>query len=117
MKDKPVELRSAMAELVALAVAVRTDWTAEQVQGALLNAKSNGFTWGQAIVGMARLMVDPQAVPAELVPPPKDPQRPWVQPPGAADNHRDELSAARVICAEATAKIRAAERGRVGEQP
>ena len=115
MKDKPVELRSAMAELVALAVAVRTDWTAQQVQGALANAKSNGFTWGQALVGLARLMADPHAVPAELVPQPKDPQRPWIQPPGSADHHRDELSAARVMCAEATAKIRSAERAKAGE--
>lgn len=102
----------AQNELVGLAVVVRRDWTAAQVSGAIIDAKTCGRTWAQVLVGMARLMVDPGAKPSELVPPAPDPQRanrPTRPVPAAA--HADELEQARIDCERATAAHKAAMRG------
>lgn len=61
-------IRRAQDELVALAVAVREDWSAADVLGALCAAAPAGVTWEQALVGLTRLMVDPGAHPRELIP-------------------------------------------------
>lgn len=110
--DTGPKIYAAQNELIALAVAVRPDWTAMQVSGAILDAKTCGKTWAQVVVGLARLMVDPDARPAELTPPAPDPQRanrPVRPVPAAA--HADELERARIECERATARHKALERG------
>lgn len=110
-KAKPV-LVAAMTELVALAVAVRPDWTADQATAALVDAKTCGMTWAQALVGMARLIVDLDAKPGELIPHHLDMQRSAAKlaaKPAALGRHAGELTRAREDCALASAKLRADE--------
>ncbi|WP_157251094.1 hypothetical protein [Nonomuraea typhae] len=72
--DKPpADIHRASAELVALALAVRPDWDEADIRAALAGAHAVGQTWEQALVGLARLMVDGRAVPRELVPNARDP--------------------------------------------
>ncbi|MFC3986505.1 hypothetical protein [Streptosporangium jomthongense] len=108
--DSKPEIFAAVPELVALAVAVRRDWRAEEVQAALVNAKSHNQTWPQALVGLVRLAVDPESHPAELVPPPLDPQRPGPRVVGDPQRHADALAAAKQACADGAAALRAAGR-------
>jgi len=107
---KPV-LVAAMNELVALAVAVRPDWTADQVTAALVDAKTCGMTWAQALVGVARLIVDLDATPGELVPNHRDPHRSPARP-AVLQRHADALDRVREDCALAVAKLRAEENAR-----
>lgn len=110
--DTEPKIYAAQNELIALAVAVRPDWTAAQVSGAIVDAKTCGRTWAQVVVGLSRLMVDPLARPSELTPPAPDPQRsnrPTQPVPAAA--HADELERARIDCERATAAHKAAMRG------
>ncbi|PZG20633.1 hypothetical protein [Nonomuraea aridisoli] len=62
-------VQKARGELVALGVAVRPDWNRAEIQAALVDADVIGLTWQQQLVGLARLMVDGHARPAELIPP------------------------------------------------
>ncbi|WP_431897856.1 hypothetical protein [Nonomuraea sp. bgisy101] len=62
--------------LVALAIAVRPDWNENDVRATLASAAITGTTWEQALVGLARLMVDGHAHPRELVPDTRDPLTP-----------------------------------------
>lgn len=103
------EIRAALGELVALAVAVRPDWTADDVQAALVDARTCGWSWAHAFVAMARLIVDPDAKPGELVPPHPDPQRAPLHRPGSAESAAELLAEARELCDRASAKLRAAE--------
>lgn len=107
---KPV-LVAAMNELVALAVAVRPDWTAEQVTGALVDARTCGMTWAQAVVGVARLIVDLDAKPGELVPTHTAPQRSNPRP-AVLERHANALDRVREDCALAVAKLRSDENAR-----
>lgn len=104
-------LFAAMNELVAFAVAVRHDWTDDQVTAALVDAKTCGMTWAQAIVGMARLMVDLDAKPGELVPTRTAPPR-VIARPASLERHAEALDRVREDCALAVAKIRADENTR-----
>lgn len=106
------EVQVALAELIALAVAVRRDWTPADVQAAVIDAKMTGLTWSQALVGLVRLLVDPQAVPGELVPLKPDPQRPGPVMVGDPSRHADVLAEARIDCANAAAKLKADEHER-----
>ncbi|MEU8275707.1 hypothetical protein ACFYOK_10800 [Microbispora bryophytorum] len=109
----PAEIRTAIPELVALATAVRPDWAAADVQAAIVDAKTCGWTWAQALVGMARLIVDLDARPGELVPPNPDPQRSKApQKPGRPADHADDLAAARAAAAAAAEKLRSLEQAR-----
>jgi YspA, cpYpsA-related SLOG family len=88
--EKP-KIHRAQDELVAFAVAVREDWTAADVLGALCAAAPAGVTWEQAVVALARLMVDPAAGPRELIPDWRDataPRRP--ADPASMDAALDE---------------------------
>lgn len=105
------KLVAAMNELIALACAARPDWTADQVTAALMDAKTCGMTWAQAIVGMARLIVDLDAKPSELVPHRAVPPRVTARP-AALDRHTEALGRVREDCALAVAKIRAEENTR-----
>ncbi|MEV7013345.1 hypothetical protein [Streptosporangium sp. NPDC051022] len=107
--DKP-EILTAVPELIALALAVRRDWVANDVQAALVDAKVHGQTWPQALVGLVRLVVDPQARPAELVPAPLDPQRPGPRVVGDPQRHAAALAAAKQACADGAAALKAAEK-------
>ena len=111
--DAKPAVQVALAELIALAVAVRPDWTPPEVQGAVMDAKMSGLTWPQALVGIVRLAVDPDARPAELVPLKLDPQRPGPQPVSDPSRHADVLAEARIDCANAAAKLKADENGRL----
>lgn len=108
-KTTPAEIQVALAELIALAVAVRRDWTPADVQAAVMDAKMSGLTWPQALVGLVRLLVDPVARPAELVPPKPDPQRPGPRTVADPARHADVLALARADCANAAAKLRSDE--------
>lgn len=108
---KPV-IYVALAELIDLAAAVRPDWHRDQVQGAVMDAKMSGLTWSQALVGMVRLLVDPDATPGELVPVKLDPQRPGPLSVGDPSRHADALAEARIDCAQAAAKLKADENAR-----
>lgn len=69
----PPGILPAAAELTALAVAVRRDWDARSVAGALAAAQQNGWPWPRALVETARLMADPQASPRDLLDRLRDP--------------------------------------------
>ncbi|WP_157253143.1 hypothetical protein [Nonomuraea typhae] len=101
-------LVAAVNELGALACAVRPDWTVTEVTGALVDARTVGMTWAQTIVGMARLIVDLQARPGELVPTRTEPPR-SARRTAVLESHASELQAARDACAAGTAKLKAAE--------
>lgn len=107
--DKP-PIVAATPELIALAVAVRPDWAPADVQAALANAHAVGQRWPQALVGLVRLVVDPDARPAELVPRPLDPQRPGPRVVGDPERHADALAAAKRACADGSATLKAAEK-------
>lgn len=113
-ENKP-EIFAAAPELIALAVAVRPDWAPADVQAALVDAKSHNQTWPQALVGLVRLVVDPDARPAELVPRPLDPQRPGPRVVGDPERHADALAAAKRACADGSATLKAAEK--TGDTP
>lgn len=61
-------VRPAAEQLVALALATRPDWCEDHVRADLAHAAAIGLTWPQALVGLARLMVDPTAQPRDLIP-------------------------------------------------
>ena len=109
-KPQPV-LVAAMNELVTLACAVRPDWTADQVTAALVDAKTRGMTWAQALVGLARLLVDLDANPSELVPDHRD-QHGSTARPAVLKRHADALDRVRADCALAVTKLRAEENAR-----
>lgn len=113
-ENKP-EIFAAAPELITLAVAVRPDWAPADVQAALANAHAVGQRWPQALVGLVRLAVDPDARPAELVPRPLDPQRPGPQVVGDPERHADALAAAKRACADGSATLKAAEK--TGDTP
>jgi hypothetical protein len=73
--QKTPEIRRAIPELQALAVAVRGDWNPDDVRAAIANAATIGMTWPQVLVALPRLMADPAARPGELIPDYRDPNR------------------------------------------
>lgn len=115
MTTEKTEIRTALPQLIDLAVAVRGDWNAADVKGAMLNAHNHGFTWPQALVAMVRLMVDEQARPGEIVPVRHNPivAARAAKPVGAEipEDVENMLAAAVQVCEEATAKHKAAGRG------
>lgn len=115
MTSNNTEIRVALPQLVDLAVAVREDWTAADVKGAMVNAYNHGFTWSQALVAMVRLMVDGQARPGEIVPERHNPviAARSANPVGAdiPAEVTGMLAEALKSCQEATAKHKAAARG------
>lgn len=79
------EIVRAVAELQALATAVRPDWDPSDVRAVIAEAATIGLTWPQVLVALPRLMADPHARPAELVPDRGDPLRPHPHNPPTAD--------------------------------
>lgn len=77
------EIFRATEELVALALAVRRDWTERDVRDALTRAAHKGVEWPQALTRLPQLMIDPRAMPGDLVP---GVHSPLVRVPGAAPN-------------------------------
>jgi hypothetical protein len=67
-------LRPAQPELVALAVAVRDDWRAADVQAVLVVAHTAGWTWARALTEMVRLVVTKDAEPRDLLEAVRDPR-------------------------------------------
>lgn len=59
--------RPASAELLALAAATRPDWDPHALREALAQARTQGITWGRALVVAAQLMADPRATPSDLL--------------------------------------------------
>lgn len=84
------EIRRAIPELQALAVAVRADWVEVDVKNAILAAANAGLTWPQVLVALPRLMADAAARPGELIPDHRDPTRPQ-----RADPPNDDFLAAK----------------------
>jgi hypothetical protein len=83
--DQAPEIRRAVPELTALAVAVRADWHEPDVRAVIANAAQIGMTWPQVLVALPRLMADPQARPGELVPDHRSPLAPHpADPPNDA---------------------------------
>jgi Family of unknown function (DUF6283) len=95
--DQAPEIRRAVPELAALAVAVREDWQAADVRAVIANAAAVGMTWSQVLVTLPRLMADPQARPGELVPDHRHPLAPHRADPPNQDWHqaRDQLNTRR----------------------
>lgn len=60
------EIRLAFAELVALAVAMRPDWNADVVAGAIRAGQHARWADGRILCEMARLIADPLADPRDL---------------------------------------------------
>ncbi|MEV7422832.1 hypothetical protein [Streptomyces sp. NPDC091212] len=58
----------ATPELLALAAKARPDWQHGALRDALAHAHYQGMTWGQTLTAVARLLADPEAEPADLVP-------------------------------------------------
>lgn len=74
------DLVPARAELIALATAVRTDWTERDVEAAVVRAQLAGWPWARILTAVVLLAADPHGVPDELAPavrngPPADPER------------------------------------------
>jgi hypothetical protein len=87
---EPVAINPAGAELIALAVAVRDDWTERDIRAAIAAAQSAGLTWPQVLVALPRLMADPKARPRELVP---DSRSPLAARPRIDEGRMHEIAA------------------------
>jgi len=85
MTFKGAEIQRAVPELQALAAAVRPDWPERDVRAVIAHAATVGLTWPQVLVALPRLMADPHARPAELIPGPADPLRPRPAKPPTED--------------------------------
>lgn len=85
MTTTGAEIHRAVTELQALAAAVRPDWPEHDIRGAILEAATVGLTWQQVLVALPRLMADPHARPAELIPHRGDPLRPAAHHPPTED--------------------------------
>jgi hypothetical protein len=73
----------ASAELLALAAKARPDWDPNALRDCLAHARYQGMTWGQVLAAVGRLMADPVAEPADLLPAAPEPwrqRRPVPQP-------------------------------------
>lgn len=62
------DLVPARAELIALATAVRTDWTERDVEAAVVRAQLAGWPWARVLTAVVLLAADPHGVPDELAP-------------------------------------------------
>ncbi|MFJ1581592.1 hypothetical protein [Streptomyces sp. NPDC088182] len=76
MSDPPSPYpRPASSELIALATVTRPDWDPFAVREALAHAHVVGMSWGQVLAAAGRLMADPDAEPADLLPAVPEPWR------------------------------------------
>ena len=76
------EIQPAIPELTALALATRPGWTETAVTGAILAAKTAGWSWPRTLTRMARLAADPDAEPQQMLDELRDPLK------RAAGTHR-----------------------------
>jgi len=67
------EIKPAIPELTALALATRPGWTETAVTGAILAAKTAGWSWPRTLTRMARLAADPDAEPQQMLDELRDP--------------------------------------------
>lgn len=73
--NEPTPIQQAVPQLIELAAHVRPDWSEQAIRGAVIHAATIGMTWEQTLIGLPRLMADPDARPRELVPDHRDPLR------------------------------------------
>lgn len=66
-------IRPALQELVALAAAMREDWNPDQITGAVLAARTAGWSWERTVVTFAVLMTTDDAEPRDLLEATRDP--------------------------------------------
>ncbi|MEV4974414.1 hypothetical protein [Streptomyces scopuliridis] len=84
----PAYPRPASAELLALAARARPDWEPTALRDALAHARYLGMSWGQTLAAAGRLMADPDAEPADLLPSAPEPWRQRRPAPGPETAHR-----------------------------
>jgi hypothetical protein len=82
------EIKPAAAELTALALAARPGWTETAVTGAILAAKTAGWSWPRTLTRMARLVADPDAEPQQMLDELRDPLKRAVYTPPEAVHER-----------------------------
>ncbi|MFJ2178936.1 hypothetical protein ACIOHE_39340 [Streptomyces sp. NPDC087851] len=80
--------RPASSELIALAAVARPDWDTFAVREVLAHAHFTGMSWGQVLAAAGRLMADPDAEPADLLPAVPEPWRQRRPAPGPETAHR-----------------------------
>ncbi|MFF9238439.1 hypothetical protein ACF1AY_16105 [Streptomyces sp. NPDC014776] len=90
MSDLP---RPAIGQLLALAAAARPDWSADQLGDALAQARTEGMTFGRALVAVAQLIADPDAEPLDLLTELPEPWRRRRRPPGPETYQRGAAAA------------------------
>ncbi|MGW7355145.1 hypothetical protein ACWGI0_00240 [Streptomyces sp. NPDC054802] len=74
-KPAPDVPQPASNELRALAAKARPDWNPHEFHDALVRAQLSSMTWGQVLAAVGRLMADPDARPADLLPAAPEPWR------------------------------------------
>lgn len=82
------EIKSAVPELTALALAARPGWTETAVTGAIMAAKTAGWSWPRTLTRMARLVADPDAEPQQMLDELRDPLKRTVYTPPEAVHER-----------------------------
>ena len=68
-------IRSAQQELVALALAVRTDWDPIATEGACVAASTAGWPWIRTLVTLVALIADEDGTPRDLLEATRDPRQ------------------------------------------
>lgn len=76
-------VRPAMAELVALAVAVRPDWDADRLRDALVACHQAGWPWTRTMRQTVELLCDESGAPRDLAAAARNPLRRQAPDPGA----------------------------------
>jgi hypothetical protein len=85
--DPIPDIQAAPDELVALARACRPAWDHDVLAGAILAAKSAGWTWDRTLAETVRLMRDPDGSPWDLKRAAADVFRHTVPPPGTSERN------------------------------
>lgn len=76
-------VKSAMAELVALAVAVRPDWDGERLRDALVACHQAGWPWARTMRMTVELLCEEESSPRDLTAAARNPLRRQAPEPGA----------------------------------
>lgn len=85
-------IRPAQRELVALAAAVREDWNAQAINGAVIAAANAGWSWERTLVTLAVLMTTDDGEPRDLLEATRDPRQ---RPTGCGTDPNAEYMAAK----------------------
>lgn len=65
-REDESNVRPALAELIALAAAVRPDWDATALRDALVACHTAGWAWTRTLRETVRLLCDPESEPRDL---------------------------------------------------